>query len=176
MTGRRWLLWGTALAGMAAITPAQAQESDEDYRRIVTIMRACATIAEIPARVACYDNNIGPRETDAGGVSPVQPARRVDATPAATGFGADLLASEREVRRTSQAQQAEVRVTGAREEQPGIYILTLTDGAEWRFTDSATFSYEVPRAGDTVKLERGALGSVLMHFDGQRGIRVQRIR
>lgn len=180
MTRGGWILAGAALcAGLAA--PAAAQESDEDYRRIVTIMRACATIADVPARVACYDNNIAP--PDGGAISsatlpPPQPAVRQagrETLPAA-GFGADLLPSEREARRTSQQQESEERVAATREEQPGIYVLTLADGAEWRFTDSANPSYEVPGVGDLIKLQRGALGSVLMSFDGQRAIRVKRIR
>lgn len=160
-------------AGLAA--PATAQEADEDYRRIVTIMRACATIEDVPARVACYDNNIGPPDGRVNASAPPPPAPRL-APPPAAGFGADLLPREREARRSSQEQETEERVTAAREEQPGIYVLTLADGAEWRFTDSATPSYEVPGAGDLIKLQRGALGSVLMSFDGQRAIRVKRIR
>jgi len=176
MTGRMLMLGGAGAACLGLIVPAHAQEKDEDYRRIVITMRACATITDVSARVACYDNNISPPSGQtAGVVNPVQPARRVDDSPPATGFGADLLRTERE-ERASQTQEAELRVTSSREEQPGIHVLTLSDGAEWRFTDAATFSYEVPRAGDTVKLQRGALGSVQMHFDGQRGIRVQRIR
>lgn len=78
---------GTALALLTGM-PLKAQESAEDYRTIVTIMRACAMIAEVPARVACYDNTVasaGEARTSAA------PLTTPLATRPAGGFGAETL-------------------------------------------------------------------------------------
>lgn len=164
-----------ALAGfaLAGSVETQAQDAPADYRTIVTIMRACATIADIPARVACYDNTIA-----ANGPAP---ARTITPEPAplaapATGFGAETLPREREAMRAQQDDAVELAVTAIREMQPGIATLSLADGGQWRFVDAASFHYDMPRRGQTVRLERGALGSFYLHFNGQRALRIQRVQ
>jgi len=63
-----------------------------------------------------------------------------------------------------------------RPREPGIYAVTLEDGAEWLFAEGVSSSYRVPRAGSVVEIERGALGSFLMSFDDQTPVPVRRIR
>ncbi|RIV90661.1 hypothetical protein D2V17_04080, partial [Aurantiacibacter xanthus] len=68
------------------------------------------------------------------------------------------------------------RVTAARMMQPGVYRLTLQDGAEWEFSEGVPNSYRPPREGSEITIDRAALGSFLMSFDSQRAVRVRRIR
>lgn len=159
---------------MGAMTaPASAQ--DEDYERIVTIMRACAQIGDVMARVTCYDNNIG-----AGSVTAIpSPGRTTPPTPSGNedaGFGAEMLPQERERRLAARPDEVSGRVSNVSELEPGIFLLTLNDGAQWRFVDSAPFAYDPPRAGDTIELERGSLGSVFLTAGNQRRLRVRRVR
>ncbi len=163
---------GTALALLTGM-PLKAQESAEDYRTIVTIMRACAMIAEVPARVACYDNTVasaGEARTSAA------PLTTPLATRPAGGFGAETLPQARDAHRARQVDAVELAVTAIRELQPGIAVLTLADGGHWRFVDAASFGYDMPRRGQAVRLERGALGSFYLHFNGQRALRIQRVQ
>jgi hypothetical protein len=158
---------GVVLAGAA---PARAQQAGEDYRTIVTIMRACATIADIPARMACYDNTI------AANTRTPAPQAAVPVAPLAGGFAAETLPQQREAQRAQQDDAVELAVTAVRQLQPGVAVLTLADGGQWRFVDAASFSYDMPARGQTVRLERGALGSFYLHFNGQRALRIQRVQ
>lgn len=162
----------TALVGAVAV-PASAQE--DDYERIVTIMRACAEIDDVMARVTCYDNNIGAGAVRASSrpstTSPPMSSAGEDA-----GFGAEMLPQERERRLAARPDELTSRVSNVAELEPGIFLLTLNDGAQWRFVDSAPFAYDPPRAGDTIELERGSLGSVFLTAGNQRRLRVRRVR
>ena len=169
--------------------PATATAQDEDYERIVTIMRACSQIDDMVARVTCYDNNVGQSQRVVASSSPAPaplpsppPAVR-NAVPASSprtqpeSFGAEMLPQVRAEQRESRGDdEITSTVSAARMVEPGIYLLTLADGAQWRFVDGATMAFVPPRAGDEVRLERGSLGSVFMHFDGQKGLRVRRVR
>lgn len=171
--GYRTLTAITALVLMPTASHAQ----NEDYEAIVTIMRACSVIEDLVARVTCYDNNIAPGErasVSAAGVQPNSPPAAASPRQA-EGFGANMVASTRERARAEQTDEVEMQVSGSRMLEPGIYLVTMSDGAQWRFSDSAPGIYEPPRAGDTVRLKHGALGSVFMHFEGQEGLRVRRV-
>lgn len=182
---RVWLAVATGLAVLALPQAVRAQ--DEDYRQIVTAMRACAAIADVAARVACYDAaSLPPAGAVAAGAGssappplavaalPPRPAAVAPAAP--TGFGSETLPATREARAAQQDEALEIAVSAVREVQPGIAELTLGDGAQWRLTDAASFSYDLPRRGDMVRLQRGALGSFYLHFKGQRALRIQRVR
>ena len=54
--------------------------------------------------------------------------------------------------------------------------MTLSNGAQWLFTESVSGNYRAPRRGQTVEIQRGALGSYLMVVDRQQGVRVSRIK
>jgi hypothetical protein len=159
-------------AALAVLAPSAAH-AQEDFEAIVTIMRACAQIEEISARVTCYDNNIRPRTP--GPASPRAERPRAQPPAAAPGgFAADSL--RRPSNSAKPEGQAQLRVSRAVEREPGIFLLTLDDGGEWQFVDAAPSSYDVPRSGKIVTIERGALGGFSMLYADQRSIRVRRIR
>ena len=66
--------------------------------------------------------------------------------------------------------------TRSAEREPGIYVLTLEDGAQWQFVDAPSTSYDPPRPGSTIEISKASLGSYLMRYADQRGIRIRRIR
>ena len=177
MKNMRNFTWPALAALLAAPAPSHAQS--EDYETIVTIMRACAQIDDMVARVTCYDNNILPRG-EVPVTRPANPARTVPTTPGraapAPEFGVENLPREREARKRAQVDEIERQVTAASESEPGIYLLTLNDGSRWRFTESMGLSYDSPQAGARVRIERGALGSYRLHYNDQRAVRVQRVR
>ena len=169
-------------AAMALAAPAAAQVSNEI---VLNIMRECAKIGDPTARLACYDNNIraaggnpasvpGQMAAPSGGGAAVQ--QRVPG-----GFGADDLAArspERfEANRPARGpNEVTARVSQIAQREPGMYLVTLEDGAQWRFTEGAGAGYRAPRRGDQVEIRRGALGSYLMAFDNQQAVRVERVR
>jgi hypothetical protein len=171
-------LAGACLAATAM--PAAAQVSDEI---VLNIMRECAKIGDPTARLACYDNNIraaggnpssipGQMAAPSGGGAVVQPN-------APTGFGSDDLRArspERFDPGRAGPTQMSARVSQVRERQPGVYLVTLEDGAQWLFAESVGRAYRPPRRGDTIEIQRGALGGYLMLVDKQQVVRVTRVQ
>jgi hypothetical protein len=159
--------------------------AQEDYRAIVTIMRACAQIEDVPARVLCYDNNIRPSAAVAGvaagdigeaSSAVTAAAARPVQSAAPSSFGSEMLESVRRTERAQETGAVIASVAAIEPLEPGIYLVTLTDGAQWRFVDAAMGAWYPPRPGDEIELERGSLGSVFLKYDGQRRLRVRRVR
>jgi hypothetical protein len=170
---------GVATVGLlAAPGPVLAQE---DFERIVTTLRACAPIEDIAARVMCYDNNIYPRAAEAALPSrpsaPVAPAPTAGAAPSGpAGFGREMVRQPPQAERPAAEDRLRAEIAEIQRLEPGIWLLTLSDGAQWRFVDAAPLSYAAPRVGETVELERGSLGSVFLAYGGQKRLRVVRVR
>ena len=170
---------GAAMLSLALASPASAQE---DYRAIVTIMRACAAIDDVAARVMCYDNNIQPpAQADASSgpsaavaASPIAPV--APSAPSPSGFGSEMVAPPRAEVQARDEEQVIAQVAAVDRVEPGIFLITLADGAQWRFVDPAPNAYDPPRAGAQIELERGSLGSVFLTFADQRRLRVIRVR
>lgn len=174
-----------AFAGMGAVTLAPQVQAQEDYRAIVTIMRACAQIEDVAARVMCYDNNIRPSAAVAGatassgalasGAAPAS-APAVPQNAGSSSFGSEMLETVRRTEREQESGSITARVAAISSLEPGIYLVTLADGAQWRFVDAATGAWYPPQPGDEIELERGSLGSVFLKYDDQRRLRVRRVR
>lgn len=174
------------LVGTGALLSGPQALAQEDYRAIVTIMRACAQIEDVPARVMCYDNNIRPSAAQAAAAGATPPSvaapAAVPAPGPATGqaaasssFGSEMLESVQRAERAEEPASHTAAVAAIVPQEPGIYLITLADGAQWRFVDAAPNGWSPPRPGDRVELERGSLGSVFLKYDGQRRLRVRRV-
>lgn len=182
-------------------TQANAQVPDDV---VLNIMRECARIDEPSARLACYDNNIRsaratPRNTVPGetvvlgsgavlngpnntgpssfGIEDVQgsgvAASSLD-TSGSAGFGRENIQSYQAPQ--GELQELSARVAGVRQVGPGLYVITLEDGAVWRFTDGVSPNYRAPSRGSEVEISRASMGSFLLRFEGQQSVRVERER
>ena len=173
---RASFLFAAAGLALTAGAPAQAQVADEI---VLNIMRECARIDDPTARLACYDNNIrsaganprsipGEMARPSGGAAVIQPR--------AGGFGADDLRSRAQpgVARGG-ASQISTRVSGVRERQPNTWLVELENGNQWLMSESVG-GFRPPSRGDTIEIERGALGGYLMVVNGQQGVRVTRVK
>ncbi|AKH41526.1 hypothetical protein FHS61_002014 [Altererythrobacter atlanticus] len=204
MTAQRvsMLLAGAAALTLASM-PATAQVNDGI---VLNILRECAKINDPTARLACYDNNIrsagapsrssvpGSMQRPQGGSgaplsgndfgkddlgkAPSAPSP-APAMAEPEGFGGDDVRANSPQRfdtRPGQVNEIQARVATVREREPGIYLITLDDGAQWLFGESVSRFYRTPRKGDSIELERGALGSYLMRFDNQAPVRIERVK
>lgn len=163
-----------------AQSPSPAQAASED-RVALDILRTCARLADPMARVACYDRNIG---VDIARAEPARPAATPPAAapmpapaaaPAPAVFGANQLPAPG--RPAAPPQEAlTARITAATERTPGIWLVTLADGAQWQFVDAVPPSFDPPRAGASVTIIAASLGSYIMRYREQRGIRIRRVR
>ena len=177
------LLAGSTTLAVLAITaavPVNAQISDDV---VLSIMRECARIDDPTARLGCYDNNIrsagaAPRNTIPGEVRVQGGAPAPVTGNGVAGFGRENVRTAERFNAAPAGEAAEIsaRVSAVAERGPGIYMVTLEDGAEWLFTRGAGANYVPPRAGSTVEIQRGALGSFLLRYDNQEAVRVRRVR
>ena len=169
---------GISLALLSS--PATAQVDDAI---VLNILRNCAQIDDATARLACYDNNI---RAAGGQARPAVPGQ-MDApqggrgaplnTTGPSGFGRENIRTpERFETPAGQIDELRARVSAVSERQRGVYLLTLEDGAQWLFSEGVPFSYRPPKPGDSIEIDRGALGSFLLTYDSQRSVRVERVR
>jgi hypothetical protein len=173
-----------AVAGSLTLsaTPALAQA---DRTAVLDILVECAKIDDPTARLACYDNNMTRAGAAARATVPGQTARGIvgGAAPIETqgpqGFGYEDVRAQDPARfqvRPGQLQEIHPRVASVTPREPGIYLVTLDDGAQWQFAESVGSQFRTPRRGDTIEIERGSLGSFLMRIDGQPPVPVRRMR
>jgi hypothetical protein len=170
---------GVSLALTAA--PAMAQA---DRTAVLNILVECAKIDDPTARLACYDNNMtragatarttvpGQVRGVVGGAAPIE-------TQGSQGFGAEDVRAdspERFARPAGQVDEIHPRVASITPREPGIYLVTLDDGAQWLFAEGVSSQFRLPSRGDEIEIERGSLGSFLMRIDGQPPVPVRRVR
>lgn len=164
-----------------AAGPAAAQA---DRSAVLNILVECAKIDDPTARLACYDNNIRSaggtaRATVPGQVRGVVGGSAPIETQGPQGFGYEDVRARDPARfelRPGQLQEIHPRVTAVALREPGIYQVTLEDGAQWLFAEGVGSQFRLPRRGDLIEIERGSLGSFLMRIDGQPPVPVRRIR
>ncbi|GAA0279397.1 hypothetical protein GCM10009127_20640 [Alteraurantiacibacter aestuarii] len=171
------------LAGAATLTvfaiPATAQVNETI---VLNIMRECARIDDPTARLACYDNNIrsaggNPRNTVPGEVVVQGGAGAPLTGGGVAGFGReDVRTPDRFQTPAGSVDAITATVTDVSQREPGIYLLTLEDGAQWIFSDSVDRSYGPPRRGSEITIQRAAMDSFLMRYNGQRSVRIRRLR
>ena len=172
--------------GAASLTLSAATASAQaDNSAVLNILVECAKIDDPTARLACYDNNMTRAGATARATVPGQTVRGVTGGAApiesqgAQGFGAEDVRADspqRFARPAGQVDEIHPRVASITPREPGIYLVTLDDGAQWLFAESVDSQFRPPRRGDQIEIERGSLGSFLMRIDGQSPVPVRRIR
>ena len=171
---------GAAVLALSAM-PASAQA---DRGAVLDILVECAKIDDPTARLACYDNNMSragatPRTTIPGQIGGVVGGSAPIETQGPQGFGYEDVRAADPARfqpRPGELQEIHPRVQSVTPREPGIYIVTLEDGARWLFAESVSSQFRLPRRGQEIEIERGSLGSFLMRVDGQSPVPVRRIR
>jgi hypothetical protein len=172
---RAAILLATA-ATLAAIAAGPAGARNDD-RRTLDEMRACAKIADPAQRTSCYDRYMQPQAAVPAAGTPAAPA----SAAAAVDAWAPVAPEQRRRTATVAKPKEEAHryagiVASAVEREPGVYLLTMRDGLQWRFANTARSSYDPPTAGSSVEIQPGALGSFLLSYNDQSAIRVVRIR
>ena len=172
-----------AIAAASLTLSAGTAFAQADNSAVLSILVECAKIDDPTARLACYDNNMSrvgatPRATVPGQVRASGGAAPVE-TQGPQGFGyEDVRASDPARFQPPAGQVSEIhpRVTANAPREPGIYLVTLEDGAQWLFAEGVGSQFRLPRRGDTVEIERASLGSFLMRIDKQPPVPVRRVR
>jgi len=124
----------------------------------------CATITEVPSRVACYDALARPTESRSPGKAP-EPV-------SSESFGQPKRKPEPSEKRD---ESLLAKVTDVREVQPNKLQITLANGQVWQQTVGKAF---LIRANDTVRIASSGWGrSFRLEVDGHPGyIQVSRLQ
>jgi len=133
--------------------------------------RQCTQLKDSLQRLVCYDKALtqapaAPVAAPAARAAPAAPAApAVVAAPAPAPVAAPELGDESVKTRKQRSlpeepTSLEAKVTDAREIRQGTYRMTLENGQVWQQMDMSTM-FQVG-AGDTVRIEKGALGGFRM--------------
>ena len=177
MVGSKWYFTGmlTVAAAVASglANPATAQEIDRRKAlttppAIYTELVACKDIAAPTARLACYDEKVSALQT-AQSTNQVVIADREQVREARRGlFGGDGDEGD-------EIQAIDGVIQSARTIRGGKWVIRLEDGAVWQQTDTPRGSMRDPKTGDTIVIERAALGSFMAKVNDGRAFKVTRI-
>ena len=138
----------------------------------------CRGVTDAAARLACFDNAAAALQTaterrDVVVVDRAQvreSRRRLFglALPRLPIFGGAADDEDEE-----EIRSIESNIVSAYQVGYGRWVVRLEDGSTWMQVDDNVIAAR-PRAGQTVRVNRGALGSFMMRVNGQPGVRVRR--
>lgn len=162
-------------------SPVRAADKDEAVSvppAIYTDLVACKNIAEAEQRLACFDERVAALET-AQANNQVVIADREQVREARRGlFGLSLpriKLFDGDGDEGDQIDQVEGKIASARASRGGKWVIKLEDGAVWQQTDSPRSTSRKPKAGDTIAIKRGSLGSFVAKVNDGRAFKVKRI-
>ena len=182
--------FATMLAAAAAlatfvIAPATShakdkQDSENRDPQVLADLKACQPITDSAQRLACYDRATVAliASADSGEVRMVDKEEAKAVRRSLFGFSLPRIAlfgGGKEKGAEEEVKVLQTTVTRVRALPAGKFLFRIAEGdAEWQTTD-APMAMDAPRVGDKVTLERAALGSYWVKFDGQRAVKGKRV-
>jgi hypothetical protein len=167
-----------AAAAASSTLLAAPVAAQTDYEAVVRSMADCKDVADIAERAACYDKIIDGVDFDAMGPESGSRAptnRAIDFNDPAN-FGVESLPSEAAPEQ-DRLEEISAVIDSIRETRPRFYRIVLEGGATWDTTEGVTTFFKVPKKGDTITIERSAMGGFRIKVPGQtRPIRARRVR
>ena len=166
-------------AGIAVAAPAAAYRDKESKPSAhVEALGACRSIADPAERLACYDKAAEAlvTATRTGDVSVVDRAQLRQARKSLFGFNMPRLPFFDGDKSADDVPDKLVsKVASVRDLGHSRYQVRLEDGdATWE-TLEAPISFAAPKKGDSVEIRRGPLGSYMLRFGRQRGVKGKRV-
>jgi hypothetical protein len=171
---------------LLSVVPSSGAESarpktDVVGSQLVSDVTACRKIADSGARLACYDGSVA-KLSDASDKKDVVVLDREDVRktkrslfgyvlPHLPFFDSDNGGQDKAAR--EEFTEIESKIDGTHQNAAGDWILTLDDHSVWQTSEAPKSD---PRAGDTIRIRKAALGSYFGNIAGQRAVRVHRIQ
>lgn len=175
--------YGVLALGVAMLMPgaagAQAGAESESSARVLSGLRACQGLADAE-RLACYDRAaaalnaaVAAKEVTVLDKQEVRRTRR-----GLFGFTLPkigLFAGDSDAPGKEDFTEITTTVGSVRAVANSRVEFTLADesGAVWRTTDPMSFP---PKPGQSVRIQKGALGNYFIRFDNARNVRGMRVR
>ncbi|MET0247704.1 MAG: hypothetical protein ABW182_13220 [Sphingomonas sp.] len=171
---RSGYLLGAALIAVVPVS-AHAQDKAGEASALIDALMACRGVADSGARLACMDKATAAlaeaRDSRRIVVLDRESARKAKRTvfgfslPNIKLFGGN---DEPEVTEITDT------VESAAETGHGLWVIRLKDGSSWQTTEEQ-LSFGT-KAGDSIRIQAGMLGSYRVSVNGRRSIRVKRLR
>lgn len=168
-------------ATVAIFVAGGAAAKDRDPPRkspLVNAIAACRQIADPTERLACFDKASGElvAAADKGEVSVVDRSELRQARRSLFGFNMPKLPFfSGDKSADDVADKLVSKVTYVKDLGHNRYAVRLADGnAVWE-TLEAYGAFHMPKVGDSVEINRGPLGSYILRFGRQRGVKGRRI-
>ena len=150
---------------------------------IISGVTACQAVTDPQQRLACYDSAVSKLKaaTDQRDVVVIDKEQLRKTRRSLFGFSLPDLPSifgggddDDDEKDAPEFQTLESRIANVRSIMPGKWTMVLSDGAVWQFSEIDR-NVE-PERGNTILIKRGPLGNFMANIDGQRAVRVERIR
>jgi hypothetical protein len=160
--------------GMAAAKPKPAETAVR--AKALQDLTQCRAIAEDQARLACFDRAAAAFDEaeKAGDIVVVDKAQATEVKRQA--FGLNLNSALSMFDRGAHADKVDrvtMTVGEVKKTADGKWMITTTEGQIWRQIDSDPLDL-TPKAGDTVVVSRGSLGSFFVKIGHNRDMRAHR--
>jgi hypothetical protein len=173
---RNHLLMAMALIALPAVAAVGQQRQPTPPRpQLFEALVRCRAIADDAARLQCFDSTAANLQQAAERREVVVVDRGQIRESRRRLFGLSLPGlpifgggdGEEEI------TSIESTVSSAHQVGYGRWVVALADGSTWAQTDNNPLASR-PRTGQTVRVQRAALGSYMMRVNNQPGIRVRR--
>lgn len=167
----------TTVLGALCLASAPASAQSQSNALVDAVVR-CKGEGDEQARLRCYDSAVAAlaQATSSGEIvvvdkEDVRKTRRSlfgFSMPNLPFFGRD------DSQKEEQPDEIEAKIQSVRGIGYGKWLIELDTGARWQTTEGGTLARE-PKAGQMVKIKKGAIGSFFLSVDGRRGVRAQRV-
>jgi hypothetical protein len=165
----------------STLMPVAVSAKDEGKPVVSSIdpLIACRSIADVTARVSCYDEQVDKlQQATAKNELVIMNKDDIKQTKRSLfGFTLPRLSIFGRSDGNDEERRADTQITAKavslRSMGYGKWSFTLEDGAHWETTEAVRGPQ--PKGNDTVVIKQGALGSYMAEFDGGRAVRVKRV-
>lgn len=162
----------------AALGVAAAQTAGSPLPAAIEKLLACRQAPDA-TRLACYDGAVDElsRLIASGEIVVVDHKRVAEVKRQAFGFSLPSLSLfERSgTKEAGELSRISAVVKQAHRRGDGKWVVELEDGGLWEQTDDEKLAGE-PHKGSKAEIRKASLGSFFMNIDGQRALRVRRVR
>lgn len=163
-----------AMSAGLGMSAGAARAADPPHPLLDAALR-CRAVTDDQARLRCFDAAITPIEAGIAGRSIVMVERR---QVQRSFFGLSVprfLRGGDEEDEQQEVRQLDGIVQSASHTGYQLWRVVLREGGTWQTIENSS-RQELPRAGATVRIERGPVGNYWLSVNGRRAIRAQRVQ
>ncbi|MEA3060699.1 MAG: hypothetical protein QOJ94_480 [Sphingomonadales bacterium] len=177
---RLWVVAAAAMVvagGAGALAKPSRPDTTRQRPEAFEALVRCRSVADEKQRLACYDGAAAALEQAADRHDLVVIDRKQVRETKRTLFGLELprlsIFGGGNDDAADEVKEVEGVVQSAFQDGNGRWVVTLADGATWAQIDNQPIAVR-PKAGQKVKIHRGAIGSYIMNINGQPGVKARR--